>query len=137
MQVITEAELLSRIDTFLDRHDMAPTTFGRKATGEPQLIDSIRKGRSPSLKVVNRVIEFMDRTDEEAATRAKLSAPLPPSEEEEQPLPFSTAPVSPTGGSSPICSQTAERPRPPEASASCRCSSTDDVMRSAADEGGV
>lgn len=66
MDIPTEAELLDHIRVFLDRHDMAPTTFGRRATGEPQLISSIESGRSPSLKVVQRVMAFMAECDAEA-----------------------------------------------------------------------
>jgi hypothetical protein len=42
---------------------MAETRFGREATGEPQLIDSIRKGRSPSLKTLQHIAAFMDDRD--------------------------------------------------------------------------
>lgn len=63
MDIPTEAELLDHIRAFLDRHEMAPTTFGRRATGEPQLISSIESGRSPSLKVVQRVMAFIEECD--------------------------------------------------------------------------
>lgn len=127
MQVLTETQLLERINAFRQRHDdMAPTTFGRNATGEPQLIRSIENGRSPSLSVVNRILDYMARTDAEAATRAKLDAPLgdgPPPEEVEQPLPFSPAPVNPTGASSPTSSSTSSAP-PTRSQASGRSLST-------------
>lgn len=68
MQIPTRPELLDSIDAFLERHDMKPTRFGRDATGEPQLIDSIRnKGRSPSLDVLLKIAEFMRRYDAEAS----------------------------------------------------------------------
>lgn len=63
MEIPTEAELLERIKAFLERHKMAPTRFGREATGEPQLISSIEAGRSPSLKVVQRLAAFMAEKD--------------------------------------------------------------------------
>ena len=128
MQVINETELLQRIDGFLERHAMAPTTFGRKATGEPQLIDSIRKGRSPSLKVVNRLVAFIDETDAEAELRAKLAAE-PPLSEEDTELPFSPAPVNPTGASSPTSSPTTGHPLPSEARDSSPTSSCSDSER--------
>lgn len=65
MNIPTDAELLATIDAFLKRHDMAPTRFGRDATGEPQLIDSIRKGRSPSLNTLQRIADFMAEKDVE------------------------------------------------------------------------
>lgn len=73
MQIPTEAELLDRIRAFLDRHEMAPTRFGREATGEPQLISSIEAGRSPSLKVVQRIAAFMaERDAAQVAAAAEL-----------------------------------------------------------------
>ena len=53
------AEILDRIETFLERHAMPPTSFGRAATGEPQLIKSMKDGRSPSHRVLERVAAFM------------------------------------------------------------------------------
>jgi hypothetical protein len=67
MQIPTDAELLGSINAFIVRHDMAPTRFGREATGEPQLIASIEGGRSPSLKVLQKIAAFMARYDAEAA----------------------------------------------------------------------
>lgn len=64
MEIPTRTELLASIDAFLERHEMKPTRFGREATGEPQLIDSIRnKGRSPSLDVLNKMADLMRRYD--------------------------------------------------------------------------
>lgn len=118
MQVITEIELLQRIDAFLERHEMAPTTFGRLANNEQQLIDSIRKGRSPSLKVTHRVVAFMERKDAEAKLNPPpLELTPPPADEVELDLPFRPAPA--TGASSPISSPTSGHPQPSAASGSC------------------
>jgi hypothetical protein len=57
--IITDAELLEKIEAFLDRTGMAPTRFGRDAMREASLIESLRKGRSLSLANANRVIQFM------------------------------------------------------------------------------
>lgn len=123
MQVITEAELLTRIRSFLERHDMAPTTFGRKATGEPQLISSLEGGRSPSLKIVQRVMAFMDESDSKLrANPPPLELTSPPGEVEIE-LPFVQAPVNPTGASSPTSSPTNARPQPSAASGSSPTSS--------------
>jgi len=65
MQIPTDEELLASIKAFLVRHNMAPTRFGRDATGEPQLIDSIEKGRSPSLNTLQRIAAFMKAKDDE------------------------------------------------------------------------
>lgn len=52
-------QILESIEAFLKRHDMPPSTFGREATGEPQLIKSMRDGRSPSHRVLERIASFM------------------------------------------------------------------------------
>jgi hypothetical protein len=59
MDIPTPEQFVARCEDFCRRHDMAETRFGRNATGEPQLLESIRRGRSPSLKVMRRVVDFM------------------------------------------------------------------------------
>ncbi len=67
MDVPTTSDMVAAIERFLERHqDMAPTRFGREATGEPQLLESLRRGRSPSLDTANRIVAFMRGKDEEA-----------------------------------------------------------------------
>lgn len=59
MEIVTTEQLVASIEAFLVDHDMRPTRFGREATGEPQLLSSLRSGRSPSLDTANRIIAFM------------------------------------------------------------------------------
>jgi hypothetical protein len=68
MDIPTPEELVSHYEAFCKRHDMAETRFGREATGEPQLIQSIRNGRSPSLNVLNRVKAYIADKDSALAT---------------------------------------------------------------------
>ncbi|WP_370169778.1 hypothetical protein [Sphingobium abikonense] len=75
MDIPTHREVLAQIEAFLLRHNMAPTRFGREATGEPQLIDSMQKGRSPSLKVLERVAVFMKERDTAAEGASSPSKP--------------------------------------------------------------
>lgn len=63
MDIPTHAELVERIDSFLERHKMAPTRLGRDATGEPNLIPSIRAGRSPNLDTLNKLANVMAEHD--------------------------------------------------------------------------
>jgi hypothetical protein len=63
MDIPTHAELVAKIDSFLERHDMAPTRLGRDATGEPNLIPSIRAGRSPNLDTLNKLADLMAEHD--------------------------------------------------------------------------
>jgi hypothetical protein len=135
MQIITETELLERIQSFRARHnDMALTTFGRNATGNANLIKELEEGRSPSLRTVQRIVAYMEAADASAALRAKLDAPFdgPAPEEVDQPLPFSSAPVNRTGASSQTSSSTSSEPSTPStASATCPlCSSPDETAGS-------
>jgi hypothetical protein len=125
MQIITETELLERITAFRERHDhMAPTTFGRKATGNANLVRELEEGKSPSLRTAQRIAHFMDQADREAGLPANPPPPLTLTvqEEEEVPLPFGTAPADRAGASLPISSTIPARP--PSAS-SGSCSETD------------
>lgn len=63
---MTQDELLAQIDAFLKRHEMTDSRFSRDATGEPGLLDGLRGGRSPTLKILNRIAEFMRDKDAEA-----------------------------------------------------------------------
>ena len=63
MDIPTHSELVERIDAFLARHEMAPTRLGRIATGEPNLIPSIRDGRQPNLETLNRLGRVMAEHD--------------------------------------------------------------------------
>lgn len=70
MNVPTTDEVIASIEGFLLRHAMKPTRFGRDATGEPQLLASIRSGRSPSLDTINRIADYMREKDAEVAIEA-------------------------------------------------------------------
>jgi hypothetical protein len=59
-KLTSDAELLLQIERFCDAHGIRPTTFGRQAIGDGNLIPSLREGkRSLTLKTANRVVEFM------------------------------------------------------------------------------
>lgn len=67
MDIPTHADLVAQIDAFLARTGMKPTRLGRDATGEPNLIPSIRGGRSPNLDTLNRLARFMNNHESKAA----------------------------------------------------------------------
>lgn len=59
--MITETELLQQIDDFCTRHAMPETTFGMAVLGDFNFVDDLRtRARSPKLKTVKKVIEFME-----------------------------------------------------------------------------
>ena len=67
MDVMTQTELVEKIDAFLERHDIGESRFGRDATGEPGLVGRLRKGSSPTLDILNRIADFMREKDEAKA----------------------------------------------------------------------
>ena len=50
---------LSTVEHFLHEHDVKPTVFGREAAGDPNFVFDLRNGRSPSLKLAQRVLDFI------------------------------------------------------------------------------
>ncbi|MFN3387558.1 MAG: hypothetical protein ACK40O_01400 [Allosphingosinicella sp.] len=61
--------LLRRIERHLRRRGMAPSTFGRKATGDPRLVRDLRRGREAGPDLAARLHAWMDA--EEARAGAK------------------------------------------------------------------
>lgn len=51
--------LLSKIDSFLRRTGMPPTTFGRRTVNDPRLVGDMRLGRMPGPAVTARVEAFI------------------------------------------------------------------------------
>ena len=49
-----------RVSTFLRGSGLSPTALGRKALGDPALMGQIARGRSLSLRTVDRVLAFID-----------------------------------------------------------------------------
>ena len=57
----THSELFkSRVEAFLDRTGVGPSTLGRRAVGDANLVHQLRLGRSPTLATVDRVTAFME-----------------------------------------------------------------------------
>lgn len=52
------------IEGFLARSGMKPTEFSRQATGDPSFLLELRRGRSCTLALADRVIRFI-RTQKE------------------------------------------------------------------------
>lgn len=67
--------MIASIEAFISRHRMKPSRFGAEATGEPQLLASLKHaGRSPSLRVLERIAAYMARKDAEAGLAADHAA---------------------------------------------------------------
>lgn len=50
---------LAEVETFLTETGMPPTAFGREVLRDGNFVSDLRKGRSPNLKVAQRVLEFI------------------------------------------------------------------------------
>jgi hypothetical protein len=61
------AALLVEIDGFRARTGMTVSGFGRVAVGDPNFVADLRAGRMPSLKLIDRVRNFMQSQEESAA----------------------------------------------------------------------
>ena len=51
--------LLRKVEKFLRRHRMAPTTFGRLAARDPRFVLDLRMGREPRDRTEQRIRGFM------------------------------------------------------------------------------
>ena len=61
-----EQHFNSRVSAFLSRTGMGATTLGMKAVGDPNLLREIAEGRSPSLRIADRVLAYIDNYDRES-----------------------------------------------------------------------
>ena len=68
METLTQ-QFESRVTGFLERTGLKPSMFGLQATGDPNLMRELRRGRSPTLKVADRILAFIDAYDQTHADR--------------------------------------------------------------------
>lgn len=54
-----DTELLGRIDNFLGATGMKPTTFGKQAIGDQNLVFALRGGRDLRTSTRERVLKFI------------------------------------------------------------------------------
>ena len=52
-----------RIAEFLRRTQLTPSEFGERAIGDRKFCGDLRRGRSPRLATVDRVLAFIDAYD--------------------------------------------------------------------------
>lgn len=55
----TPQTLADAIDAFIERHQMSPITFGRKAMNDPHFVRDVKAGRDLKLSTVEKVRSFM------------------------------------------------------------------------------
>jgi hypothetical protein len=59
MKIMTDAELLAKVEAFLKRTKMPATRFGRETMADGSLVTHLRAGRSLSLANAGKVVDFM------------------------------------------------------------------------------
>jgi hypothetical protein len=47
------------VERYLKRTGMPPTKFGRLAINDPRLVEDLRNGREPRLRVTRRILAFI------------------------------------------------------------------------------
>lgn len=62
MKTLSE-QFRAEVEGFLERTGTKPTEFGRFATSNPSFVLSLRRGRSPTLATVDKVLAFMREND--------------------------------------------------------------------------
>ncbi len=55
----TQEEFRDQVESFLARHRIAAATLGSQALKDPKFVSDLRRGRSPSLKTMDRVTAWM------------------------------------------------------------------------------
>ena len=75
MMTLTE-QFLATVEAYLRHTGTKPTEFGREAVGDPSLVLGLRRGRSPRLATVDRVLAFM-RTHGDRAIDFSIGASDP------------------------------------------------------------
>jgi hypothetical protein len=55
--------LLYKVESFLQRHSLSPTRFGRLAVRDPRLVFDLRRGREPRERTARRIEAYMARED--------------------------------------------------------------------------
>jgi predicted transcriptional regulator len=58
MKTLTE-QFLDAIEAHLERTGTKPTEFGRQVMGDPSLLLSLRRGRSPTLATADKILAFI------------------------------------------------------------------------------
>ena len=61
-----ERQFNSRVSGFLEETGMGATTLGLKAVGDPNLMREIAQGRSPSLRIADQVLAFINRHERDS-----------------------------------------------------------------------
>ena len=56
----TSTEFLDQIESFLEKHDIAPSTFGKTLMGDPTFVFHLREGRRPNIDTCAKIIRILE-----------------------------------------------------------------------------
>jgi hypothetical protein len=57
--MVTAESFLSEIDAFLKAKGVSESAFGKAVVGDPNFVSDLRAGRSPGLKTVGKVADYL------------------------------------------------------------------------------
>jgi homoserine dehydrogenase len=57
--MMTQAQFLAAVEQYLRDSGTSATNLGKEIGGDPNFVFDLRKGRSPSLKTVERAMKYM------------------------------------------------------------------------------
>jgi hypothetical protein len=52
-------ELLEQIEVYLKLSGVSPSTFGRRAVGDPRLVADLKAGRRPRQRTTDRLLSYL------------------------------------------------------------------------------
>lgn len=58
--MFTHAQLVAAVERHLEKAGTTATAFGRKVAGDPNLVFDLRQGRSPQLRLVERIMREIE-----------------------------------------------------------------------------
>lgn len=64
-------QFLARVESFLAETGTKPSDLGRSAVGDGSFVLNLRRGRSPTLATVDKVLSYIDGLEAKAASRHK------------------------------------------------------------------
>jgi 2,4-dienoyl-CoA reductase-like NADH-dependent reductase (Old Yellow Enzyme family) len=75
MPIMSVDQFANQIEAFLTRSGMPATNFGREAINDPNFVFQLRRGRAPSLRLVEIAQRFIQKQDQLAKSRRNRRRP--------------------------------------------------------------
>lgn len=75
MESMSQQRLIAEIEAFCRRHSLYHADFGEMAVNDRAFYLKMTRGRDPKLTTINRIREFMQDYERQAAVRAEKTHP--------------------------------------------------------------